>query len=89
MKSKASLNVKSINSHLPTYTIIQQNNSNDGKYLKKVCAHGRMIILLNADKEKYFDYEKSTNCDTIRNVCENCQDSETLDSLDYRKIRHY
>ena len=32
-------------------------------YLKKVCAHDKVIVALNADNDKYLNYEISINED--------------------------
>ena len=48
-------------------------------YSTKVCAHDKIIVVLNADKEKYLNYETSASGNTIGNVCMRCHDSEKLD----------
>ena len=60
MKTKALLNVHSIIGSLPTDTFIEQNNSRieklKKKYFKKVRAHDRVILALNAEKDNYLNY---------------------------------
>jgi len=48
------------------------------KYSKKVCKHDKVVVTLNADKDKYLNYETSTNGNTIGNVCVCYHDSERL-----------
>jgi cytochrome c553 len=45
------------------------------KYSKKV------IVALNADKEKYLNNVKSTNRDLFINVCVRCHDNKVLSSF--------
>ena len=62
--------------------ITEQNNISDEKvkikYFKEVCRHDKIIVALNADKDKYLNYEKSTNSDTIGNKCELYHNGEKL-----------
>ena len=51
------------------------------KYSKKVCAHDRITVMLNADKEKYLNYETSINGDLIGNVCVRGHASKELNSI--------
>ena len=51
------------------------------KYSKKVCAHDKVIVELKVDKDKYLNYETTTNYNTIGNVCVRCQDSKRLYSF--------
>ena len=46
------------------------------KYFKKVCLHDRVIMAVNADKEKYLNNEQITCVKTIGNVRVKCHDSE-------------
>ena len=46
-----------------------------------MCAHNEGFIALNADQDKYLNYEKSTNGNTIGNTCVRCHDSKRLDSF--------
>ena len=40
------------------------------KHSNKVCAHDKVIVALNADKDKYLNYEKSTSGDNIlKRIC--------------------
>jgi len=56
------------------------------RHSKQFCANDKVIVALNADKDKYLNYEKSRSGDTIGNLCLQCQDSEILNfSLEYRK----
>jgi len=48
------------------------------KYFKIVCVNDRVIVTLNADKDKYLNYKTSTNGDTIGHASERCHDSERL-----------
>jgi len=48
------------------------------KHFKKVCSHDSVIVALNADKEKYLNYEISTGGSTIGYVCVRCHDSKEL-----------
>jgi len=48
------------------------------KCSKKVCAHEKVIVVLNADKDKYSNYETSISGDTTGNLCVYCHDSEKL-----------
>ena len=56
------------------------------KYLKKVCAQDKIIVALNADKDKYLNY-KTTNSGIIGNVCMRWHDIERLESFGVRKIQ--
>jgi hypothetical protein len=49
------------------------------KYSKIVYAHDKVIVALNARKEKYLNYETSTSGNTIGNVCVSCHDKEIFD----------
>ena len=64
MKTNELLGFNIIIGILPIDKIIEQIKSNDEqvkmKYLKKVCAHNRIIVALNADKDKYLNYKRST-----------------------------
>ena len=57
------------------------NEKMEMKYSKNVCAHKKVIVVLNADKDKYLNYETSTNGDLIGNVCISFHDSERLNSF--------
>ena len=48
------------------------------KYFKKVCLYHRAVVTFNADKDKYTDWEISTNGNTIRNVCGRCNGIKRL-----------
>ena len=48
------------------------------KYSRKVCAHDKFIVVLNAGKDKYLNYETSYSWDLIKNACLHFHDSETL-----------
>ena len=39
------------------------------KYSKKLCAHNKVIVTLNNDKDKYLNYETTTSGDTFGNIC--------------------
>jgi len=58
-------------------------------YSTKVCAHEKIIVVLNADKEKYLNYETSASGDLIGNVCIRCHDSEELNSFGVPKNFHH
>ena len=47
-------------------------------YSKKVCTHDKIIVALNADKDRYLNQERNINGDFIGNVCVRCHDSEKL-----------
>ena len=47
-------------------------------YSAKVCTHDKIIVVLNADIDRYLNYETSINGDLIGNVCVRCHDSEKL-----------
>ena len=49
------------------------------KHSKKVCTHDKVIVALNADKDKYSNYETTTCDKTIGKVCVRCQDRERLE----------
>jgi hypothetical protein len=51
------------------------------KYSKKVCAHDKIIVAMNAEKKKYLKYKISINGDSIGNICVRCHDSEELHSF--------
>ena len=51
------------------------------RYSKKIFAHDRVVIAINADKDKYLNYETSTSGNTIGNVYVYCQESKRLDSF--------
>ena len=46
------------------------------KYSKKVCAYDKVIVALNADKDKYLNYETRNSGDVIENGCVPGHDSE-------------
>jgi len=48
------------------------------EHFNKVCLHNKVIVALNADKEKYLNFETSTGGSTIGNVCMHCHDSKEL-----------
>ena len=54
------------------------------KYSKKVCAHDKVIVVLNANKDKYFNYETSINGYLFENVSIHCHDIERLNSIGAR-----
>ena len=56
------------------------------KYFKKACVHDKFIVALNALKDKYLNYETSTNGDLIGKVCLRCHDSKTFNSLECPRI---
>ena len=58
-------------------------------YSKKVCAHDKVIVALNADKEIYLNYGTSSSGDLIGNVCLRCHDSEELNSFGVVKNFHH
>ena len=45
---------------------------------RKICAHGRGIIALDAYKDKYLNYKTSTSGDPMENVCVHFHDNERL-----------
>jgi hypothetical protein len=47
-------------------------------YCLLMSSHDSVIVALNADKEKYLNYEISTSGSTIGNVCVHCYDSKEL-----------
>ena len=62
----------------------ESNNSKDEMHIEhvddppvKMCSHDSVIVALNADKEKYLNYETSTSGSTIENVCVSYHDSES------------
>ena len=55
-------------------------------YSTKVCAHDKIIVALNADKDRYLKYETSINGDLIGNVCQRCHDSEKLNFFGLSKL---
>ena len=48
------------------------------KYSKEVCAHDKVFVALNVEKNNYLNNETSTIGNTIGNVCMRCHDSESL-----------
>jgi len=48
---------------------------------KKVCAPDKVIVALNADKDKDLDYETTSSGNIIGNVCVRCHDSDIIESL--------
>ena len=44
---------------------------------------------MNADKEKYLNYETSINGYLNGNVCVRCHDSKVLNCIEIKKIQHY
>ena len=48
------------------------------KRFKKACSNDSVIVALNADMEKYLNYETSTRGSTIGNVCMRCHNSKEL-----------
>ena len=58
-------------------------------YSTKVCTHEKIIVVLNADKEKYLNYETSASGDLIGNVCIRCHNSEELNSFGVPKNFHH
>ena len=56
------------------------------KYLRKVCVHDKVIAALNAEKEKYLNYEISISGVVNGNVCVRCHESEGLNSFGAPKI---
>ena len=48
------------------------------KQFKKVCADDKLIVALNADKEKYLNYEETTSDNTIGNVCMHFHETDQL-----------
>ena len=42
------------------------------------CVYDRVIVVLNADKDKYLNCEKSSNPDTIGNELKYCQKMRDL-----------
>jgi hypothetical protein len=59
------------------------------EHFNRVCSHNKVIVALNADKEKYLNYETSTSGSTIENVCVRCHDSESLDFFGAPKNFYY
>ena len=57
-------------------------------YPRKVCMHDKVIVALNADKEIYLNYEKSSSGDLIGNVCLHCHENEELNSFGVLKNFH-
>ena len=51
------------------------------KNSKKMCARDKVIVALNADKEKHLNYKTTTSGNTIRNICVSCHDSEKFESF--------
>ena len=45
------------------------------KHSKNFCAHDKVIVALNADIEKYLNYETTINGELIGNICVCCHDS--------------
>ena len=45
------------------------------KYFEKACAYNKVILALNAGKEKYLNYETSVTAYLIGNVCVRCHDN--------------
>jgi hypothetical protein len=56
------------------------------KCFKKICVRDGVIVTLNADKDKYLNYDTNTNGDIIMNVCEHCHDCERLNFFELPKI---
>ena len=48
------------------------------KSTKKTCVHDSTLVALNAEKEKYLNYETSTKAGTTEYVCVRCHDSKEL-----------
>ena len=60
------------------------------KYSKKVCAHDKVIVVLNADKDKYLNYETSSSVNTIGNVCVHFHGSKRSNLfVIFKKIQQY
>ena len=55
------------------------------KYFNKVCAHCKVLIALNADKDKYLKYETSARGDTIGNIRVHFLASERLNLIETSK----
>ena len=55
------------------------------KYSKKMFAHDKVIVELNAEKDKYLNYKTSSNGDTFGKVCEYCHDNKELSSFGISK----
>jgi len=51
------------------------------KYSKKVCVQDKVIVALNAQQEKYLNYQTSTIGNTIGNVCLRFRESDKLYSF--------
>ena len=45
------------------------------EYFEKACAYNKVIVALNAGKEKYLNYERSVIAYLIGNVCVRCHDN--------------
>ena len=45
-----------------------------------MCAHDKVIVALNADKDQYLNYIIIISGDNIGKVCVRCHDSERLES---------
>ena len=56
------------------------------KYFRKARAHEKFSVALNADKEKYLNYETSINGDLTGKVCVRCHDSDVLNSFGITKV---
>ena len=91
MKNKVPANVTTINQ-----TINEPNNSKDEVHIEHVddpplemCSHASVIVALNADKEKYLNYETSTSGSTIGNVCVRCHDTMELNFFGVPKKFNY
>ena len=59
------------------------------EHFNKVCSHVNVIVALNADKEKYLNYETSTSGSTIGNVCARCHDTMELNFFGVPKKFNY
>ena len=47
------------------------------EYSKK-CAHDKVVVAMNADKDKYLNYETNANGDLIKDECMLCYESKEL-----------
>ena len=60
------------------------------KYFKKTCVHDKAILAMNAEEEKYLNYEPSSTRDLIGNACVCGYDSKQFNFLGVpRKFKCY